>query len=470
MLENIEPKRVFHYFEEISKIPRGSGNTKKISDYCVDFAKAHGLKYYQDEYNNIIIYKDASKGYEDHPGVILQGHLDMVTVKTEDTVIDFTKDPIPLMVNGNEITANGTSLGADDGVGVSISLAILEDDTIPHPALEVLFTTDEETEMVGARTIDVSKLHGKYLINLDSEGDDTVTLGSSGGCRVKGFLKAEKTEPVSATTKKITVSGLLGGHSGNEIDKQRLNANRVLGEFLQTFKEPFNIVSVEGGEKDNAICNYCECVVATNEKIEDYAKSFEDAKRVPTDSGLTVTVENGENTDKAFTVKSSKQFSDALAFIPDGLVAFSKEFPGLPETSSNMGIAKTLEDGFRFQIAVRSAKTSEKEKLVARITDAANKIDFPVTTSGAYPAWEYVKDSVLRDTTLRVYKEMFGKEMKTEIVHAGLECGLFLSRMKGVEAISMGPNVHEIHSVMETLEIDSMARTYNFVKELLKQL
>lgn len=315
MLENVEPLRVFHYFENICAIPHGSGNTDGISEFCVNFAKEHGLEYKKDALNNVIIKKAATAGYENHPTVILQGHLDMVCEKTADCDIDFKKDGLRLVLTGDMLSADGTTLGADDGIAVAMILAVLEDGTAAHPPLEALFTTDEETGMYGAEGVDVSALSGSTLINLDSGEEGVLTVGCAGGAKADFKMPVEFCENTEPCVK-ITVSGLLGGHSGIDINKGRLNADTIMGRLLGGLNPEFRIVSLCGGFKDNVIPNACECVIAINSEIGNYLAEFAKSSVPDSDKGLKITAEKAEKADKCLTDKSTAEVVKFL--IPRG--------------------------------------------------------------------------------------------------------------------------------------------------------
>lgn len=469
MLENTEPKRVFHYFEAISAIPRGSGNTRAVSDYCVHFAKEHGLEVVQDKLGNVIIKKDASKGFENHPAVILQGHLDMVCEKEPGLDFDFLKDGLRLRIDGDLLSAEGTTLGADDGIAVAMILAALEDETLSHPPIEAVFTIDEETGMDGAEALDVALLNGSTLINLDSGEEGVLTVGCAGGAKVDMFLPLDK-EKNSAKCKKITVSGLLGGHSGIDINKGRLNADKLMTSFLLSLPFEFSLVSICGGFKDNVIPNACECIIATEDDVEKAAAAFVKENTVPTDSGLEIKTEEAKTAEVCFSFDSTKKLLDFLNALPCGVASMSADMVGLVQSSSNIGILNTEENGVVCVMSVRSSVAAEKQQLLDRIKAEAQRSGARINTHGHYPAWEYRKESRLRETMVSVFKEMYGKEPQVETVHAGLECGLFSQKFKNFDAVSMGPDMWDIHTVNERLSISSTERTYNYLCKCLKEL
>lgn len=469
MLENTEPKRVFHYFEAISAIPRGSGNTKAVSDYCVRFAKEHGLEVTQDALNNVIIKKKASAGYENHAAVILQGHLDMVCEKEAGLDFDFLRDGLRLRLDGDLLSAEGTTLGADDGIAVAMILAVLEDETLPHPPIEAVFTIDEETGMDGAEALDVSLLNGSTLINLDSGEEGVLTVGCAGGAKVDMFLPLKK-EKNGLGCKKITVSGLLGGHSGIDINKGRLNADRLLASLLSALPFEFRLVSINGGFKDNVIPNACECVIAANEDPAETVAAFLGDNTVSSDGGLKITVEDVETAESCFDLASTKCALDFLNALPCGVASMSEDMDGLVQSSSNIGILRTEDNGIICVMSVRSSVAAEKQQLLDKIEEEAKRSGAELKTHGHYPAWEYRKNSRLRETMVDVFKKLYGKEPQVETVHAGLECGLFSQKFENFDAVSMGPDMWDIHTVNERLSVSSTERTYNYLCNCLKEL
>ncbi len=468
MLEKLNPKKVFKYFEDICAIPHGSGNTKKISDYCVSFARDHGLVCIQDELNNVIIKKPASKGYEGRPAVILQGHIDMVCEKAPDRVIDFEKDGLTLGIDGDWIYAEGTTLGADNGIAVAMALAVLDDDTLAHPALEVLFTVDEETGMYGAEGIDCSSLSGKRFINMDTGEEGSLTAGCAGGARAQFSLPLEFSDcDLDAVT--VTVDGLKGGHSGNEINAGRLNSNRVLADFLCTLQS-LRIADIKGGLKDNVIPSFSECVISADGDISALASSFVQRVKVDTDPELCITVKPAGKISRAATEKDTRKAVEFLTTVPNGVQAMSADMEGLVETSLNLGILKLENEKLEISFAVRSCKDAEKENLLSKLSVFAKQYNADFSTKGHYPAWEYRKASPLREVMNSTFKTMYGKELNVYAVHAGLECGLFCGKIAGLDAVSMGPNMKDIHTCRERLSISSTARVYEYLCEVLKQL
>ena len=467
-LNGLQPARVFHYFEEIAAIPHGSGNTAAISEYCVAFAKAHGLACVQDSLGNVIIKKTATVGYEEHPTVILQGHLDMVCEKAFDSTIDFEKDGLELAVDGDWLYANGTTLGGDDGIAVAMALAILESNDLPHPPLEVLFTVDEEVGLLGAAALDAAPLEGRLLINIDSEKDGVLTVSCAGGVRADITLPIERIYN-SWNTYKITVDGLQGGHSGVEIDKGRLNSNVVMGQFLQTL-ETYRIVRVEGGQKDNAIPMRTTCVLIATRDITPLGEEFALAHRTEDDPNLTVTVEHAVAENYSLTDEATKRVVEFLTTVPNGIVAMSESIDGLVQTSLNLGILKTEGDAVKASIGLRSSVAEEKKALLARVKAVAQACGGVCEESGDYPAWEYRQNSRLRDVMSDTWERLYGEKATIIAIHAGLECGYLSDKLPGLDAVSIGPDMQDIHTCRERLSISSVARVYRYVCEVLKNL
>ncbi len=465
-LTHLQPGRVFAYFEEICGIPHGSGDTARISDYCVTFAKDHGLWYRQDTLGNVIIKKPATPGYEDHPAVILQGHLDMVCEKAPDCALDFTTDGLDVNTDGEWVFANGTTLGGDDGIAVAMALAILESHTLRHPALEVLFTVDEETGMYGAEGLDPSDLTGRMLINVDSEEEGVLTVSCAGGAR------AEITLPLTFESNdkpgyRVTVTGLQGGHSGAEIDKGRLNASVMMGQFLQSI--PCRLVTVAGGLKDNAIPVLCQADIVCDSDPTATAEAFAVANRVDGDPNLTLTVKP-VTVDRVMTEESTTRMVAFLTTVPNGIQAMSRDIPGLVQTSLNLGILTTEGDALCASFAVRSSKNEEKTALLARLEQVAADFGGTYASHGHYPAWEYRKESRLRDVMCRVWQSATGNEAQVLAIHAGLECGLLCEKLPGLDAVSIGPDMQDIHTYRERLPVASTARVYDYLCAVLAAL
>ncbi len=471
-----QPKNVFEIFLELTKIPRGSGNTKAVSDYCVDFAKRNSLWCRQDNANNVVIKKDASKGYEDFAPVIIQGHLDMVCEKTPDNPINFEADALEILTDGEFIFANNTTLGGDDGIAVAYALALLESNDISHPALEVILTSDEETGMDGAIALDCSDLKSKTLLNIDSEQEGIFTVSCAGGINVYGELALDfKTENISGIS--IKICGLKGGHSGVEIDKKRADANIVAGRLLQKLCEntEVRLSSINGGLKGNAIPSECNMVLCLdyNECVKTIISDFENLVKEEfknTDEGITITVTPFTDDAKLISYEETKNVASLISKMPDGIKSMSEDIEGLVKTSSNLGILKTTDGGLSFLSSVRSSDESEKSQYSDEIVKHITTHNGVAKKSDGYPAWEYLENSPLRTVMCRVYEKMYQKKPVTEAIHAGLECGIFCGKIKGLDCVSFGPDIPDIHTPKERLNIKSVERTWEFLKNVLKEL
>ena len=475
-LSGLEPAAVFGYFEELCSMPHGSGNTKQISDHLVEFAKKNDLKYIQDEMNNVILFGEGTCGKEDHPPVILQGHMDMVCEKDEGCTIDMTTDGLDIDHDGTMVFANGTTLGADNCIAVAMGMAALTDKTLAHPPLEVVITSDEEVGLLGAAAIDLSPLKGRLLINLDSEGEGVFTVSCAGGGRVSIKLKVER-RAVYGPCIRLVVDGLQSGHSGAEIHKNRANANKVMGEFMNRIQKlmPLCLTSLAGGAKDNVIPYNCQATLVAMginlERINDIAAQLQAEIREqydePTASIQAYDVDAlGGN---SLSTESTAKIISLLCAAPNGVQSWSQDIEGLVQTSLNMGVI-SLGESFTANFSVRSSVNAEKLEVIDRLKALADMFDGSFCLSGEYPAWEYRKESDLRDTMVRVYTELYGKEPRIEAIHAGLECGLLSEKIEGLDCISIGPQMHDIHTSSERLEIASTERTWNFLKAILNAL
>lgn len=476
-LAGLEPASVFGYFEKICSIPHGSGNTKAISNYLVSFAKEHGLAYIQDELNNVLMFQDGTPGYEDHEPVILQGHMDMVCEKSPDCSIDFAVDGLDVTHDDTCVFANGTTLGGDDGIAVAYCLALLSDPTIPHPPLEIIITVDEETGMYGADGVDLSMFKGKRMINLDSEDEGIFTVSCAGGARA-GIRLPLSRHAVYGPCIKLTVDGLVGGHSGMEIDKNRANANKVMGMFLDEIKKrmPLCLTAIGGGSKDNAITRSCTAsLVAMGmelEQINDIAASLQEKIRAEyAEPNAVISADNidalGGN---ALSTQDTDKIIGLLCAAPNGVQAMCADMPDLVQTSLNMGIVKMDADSFTMTFSVRSSVNQEKVDLLKKLEDLAGMYGAEFSSTGDYPAWEYRAESVLRDTMVAQYRQMYGQDPQAVSIHAGLECGLLGQKIDGLDAVSIGPQMHDIHTNRERLEIDSTRRVWEFLLAVLKAL
>lgn len=479
ILENLEPQNVFYYFEEICKIPHGSGNTRQISDYLKAFADEHGLYCRQDELNNIIMIKEASKGYEDHEPVLLQGHMDMVAVKDADCTIDMTKDGLQLEILGDRLSAKGTSLGGDDGIAVAFGLALLAGEEYRHPKIELILTVDEEVGMEGAAGLKVDDLTAKRMINLDQEEEKMFIVGCAGGARID-IRKKTETEQVKGVLCKLKISGLQGGHSGQEINKERGNAICLMGRLLAALQEktPVYLKEVSGGTADNAIPNEVCAEIVVTEWTEDVAAFMEEqfcgikAEFAGKEDGLKCELQVGAE-DALIEVcnrKDSEQWIHLLNVIPHGVIANSVKMKGLVETSLNPGILNVSAVEGMVSTSVRSSNAAAKEALINQLKSLAALCGATVGIRGDYPGWDYDPDSPLREKMVTIYEEMYGVKPQIEAIHAGLECGIFQSKIPGLDCVSIGPDMQDIHTTRETLSIPSVQRVWKFLLKVLESL
>ena len=480
ILQNLEPKAVFQYFEEISNIPRGSGNEKGISDYLLNFGKDLGLEAIQDEALNVIIKKPGTPGYENAPTVIIQGHMDMVCEKNNGVEHDFEKDPLKLRIVDDYIYATDTTLGADNGIAVAYAMAILASNDIPHPPIEVLLTTDEETGMSGAMAIKKENLQGKILINLDNEEEGYLLVSCAGGVRSTATLKVDEQEIGSKKLIKINISGLKGGHSGMDIIKERGNSNKILGRVLKGLlrEVKFNLVSLNGGSKNNAIPREAEAIIAVNpndentaiEVINNWNNIIENELRAQ-DPGLKIEASITDiKTCKEFTDESTKKVVDLLYIYPNGINTKSTEIEGLVESSTNLGVLTTKDGVVEFDSAIRSSIPSLKEEIVLRSKTIVELLGGKFETTSDYPGWEYDPNSKVRDICQKVHKDMYGKEAKIVAIHAGVECGLFNEKLGNLDMISFGPNLYDVHTPDEHMSISSVKNCYEYLLGILKEI
>ncbi len=479
ILSNLEPYKVFHYFEEICSIPHGSGNVEQISDYLVQFAKDRNLFYIQDEVKNVIIVKEASEGYENQPAIILQGHMDMVAVKKPEATIDMATEGLKLQVEGDLISAEGTSLGGDDGIAVAYALALLDSQELKHPRLEVVITVDEEVGMDGARAIDLSMLKGKQMLNLDSEEEGIFLTSCAGGARIYTYLPYSTAE-VSGVMYRISVEGLLGGHSGAEIHKERGNSNILMGRLLYelTSQMPVCLDEVKGGLADNAIPRQTVATVVVaaedEEKFRDVILNFEKevkaelATKDP-DFGMTV-VCMGEEEGNYVDSESTAALASYLMALPNGVQAMSADMAGLVETSLNLGIMEMnlSEQELICEFSVRSCIESAKQALIHKVSSVTELAGGSYSISGDYPGWAFRVDSPLREKMISVYEKMYGTKPEVMAIHAGLECGILASKIDDLDCISFGPNMKDIHTTEETLSISSTKRVWEFLVKFLE--
>ncbi|MGI5065976.1 aminoacyl-histidine dipeptidase [Treponema putidum] len=476
-LQNTEPKEVFKWFYEISQVPRGSGNERAISDFLVKFAKDRSLEVYQDKAMNVIIKKPGTAGYEKSPAVIIQGHMDMVCEKDASSNHDFLKDPIKFVVKDGMLYADTTTLGGDDGIAVAYALTLLDSKDIPHPPLEVLITTEEETGMYGAMALTGEHLQGTRLLNIDSEEEGVFLVSCAGGANIHIFFDVKK-EASKGKFLKITVGGLLGGHSGIEINKQRANSIKLLGRILYNIKrnEKINLVEISGGSKHNAIAKDAYAVIAVENTsavfkiVEKLTADFKNEYRA-VDKLLTVTAAETQNpSGKMFTKELTLNLIDFMASIPNGVQYMSMEIPGLVQTSLNNGVLEEVDGKIKFTTSIRSSVKSALDEIADVLKIQAERCGAQFEKASEYPAWEYSPDSPVREKAVNVYKKLNNKEPVITAIHAGLECGLLKKTLPNVDAVSFGPNLHDVHTPNEHMDIASVQRVWKFLLAYLAEL
>ena len=473
VLDNCKPERVFHYFEEICNIPHPSYHEEKISAYLVDFAKAHNLEYYTDDLYNVIMIKEASAGMENVEPLILQGHMDMVAEQEPDCKKDMLTEGLDLEVVDGYVTAKGTTLGGDDGIAVAMALAILEDEELKHPRLEVIITVSEEVGMEGAAGIDVSMLKGRKLLNLDSEEEGHFLAGCAGGCRMD-IQYSFKKEQLKGGLVSIDISDCTGGHSGTEIIRGRANATHIANRILAAAVEvaDVNLVDFVGGTKDNAIPRATSAKVITTKEAVDAMKVEADAIKneyAVTDPDMKIVIaDEGNVVVDGVNAADTKRIIELILSMPNGVQTMSHDIEGLVETSLNLGILTFSEDNLTFSCALRSSVDSAKKALMRKVGMVGKAFGCQVSIHGQYPAWEFKRNSAFRDELVALYKEMTGEEPIVETMHAGVECGLLASKLPGLDAVSIGPEMHDIHTPKERLGIASTERIYNYVRRVIE--
>ena len=476
VLSGLEPKTVFHFFEELCAIPHGSHNTKAISDYLAAFAQARGLRYRQDELNNVIIWKGATPGYEDAPAVMLQGHMDMVAEKEADCPKDMETEGLDLFVEGDLVGARGTTLGGDDGIAVAMALAILDADDIPHGPLECLFTVDEEVGMLGARGLDASDLTARYLLNLDSEEEKVLTVSCAGSTRAVCTLPVKRAA-YTGTVCRLVINGLMGGHSGEEIHKGRANSNILMGRALTELMNAtdLRLLTVSGGAKDNAIPRDASALVAvkdfaaaeaaTNALGEALANEYRTA-----DPHIRVSLASTQSELVPLDEDSTRRVAAFLFCAPNGVQMMSAEVPGLVQTSLNLGCVSTEGDDVVGRFMIRSSVNSQAAETTEKVVTLTRALGGAVDIPASYSAWQYRPDSHLRDVMIEAFRAVYGEEPRVAALHAGLECGILSGKMPDLDCISFGPDLTNIHTPRERLHIASTARTWLLTLETLKRL
>ena len=479
VLTELEPKSVFQFFEELCQIPHGSGNCQAISNYLVDFAKKRNLQWQQDEMHNVIIIKEATAGYEQEEPYVIQGHMDMVAVKKADCDIDLMKDGLRLKVDGDRVYAEGTTLGGDDGIAVAFALAIMDASDLKHPRIEAIFTTEEEVGMEGASALDPSICKGRRLLNLDSEEEGILLTSCAGGCRAHVEISVGR-ENKTGTLYKIQLDNMFGGHSGTEIDKEHGNAIKLLGRVVYMLSKvsPVSLVESYGGGKDNAIPRDAYAVIMVNDQdnkavenaFEEIRKAFH-SEYATKEPSMTCEMTKMEDRAEKSVVTSEKTIAIAkyLLAIPNGIQHMSIDIEGLVETSLNVGIMELKEDVFTTDSAIRSSIEIAKMEVKEQMAVIAELSGGSISYHGEYPGWQYNPDSELRKKMLRIFKEMFGKEAEVQALHAGLECGILCEKLPGLDCVSFGPDIFDIHTTEEQLSISSTKRMWDYVVRILAE-
>ncbi|MCL2168617.1 MAG: aminoacyl-histidine dipeptidase [Defluviitaleaceae bacterium] len=484
VLSNLQPAAVFSHFEKICSIPHGSWNEKALSDYIVGWAKEKGLEVHQDKLWNVIIKKAGSKGFEGSEPVIIQAHIDMVCEKNADVEFDFEKDGLNLYIDGDFVKAKGTTLGGDNGIAVAMAMAILEDDSLVHPPLEVVLTTVEESGMDGAIALDAGILKGKRLLNVDNSDEGIFLTGCAGGARVhvelSGELENLSNHGSDFAAFTIFVGGLKGGHSGIDINSERGNSNKLLGRVLSSLKTPVHIMEIAGGSKDNAIPREAWAKVFVKSsaggalalEISEFDAIFKAELKTP-DPGVFVRLDGkgvSEMGAKIFTKDTKEKAVNLLNLLPSGVDHMSADFEGLVETSNNLGVVRTEGGRILYTCAVRSSVESRKIALCERIGAMATALGGTAKTTDGYPGWAYSPVSALRETFKKVYFDKYGKDATIMAIHAGLECGVFADKIPGLDMISFGPDMFELHTPDERVSISSVERCFDFFKDVLVAL
>lgn len=500
ILTNIEPKQVFKYFEDLTFIPRESGNEQAVSDYLVSFARDHGLEYVQDEALNVMIFKEAAPGYADHPGVILQAHMDMVCAKKSWSEIDFGSDPIPFEIDGDKIVARETSLGADDGIGVAFILALLAEDGLSHPRLEAVFTTEEETGLFGVEKLDYTKLTGEYVISLDAADEGVAVIGCAGGPVICSKIPVTRTETdASLNYYKIKIQGLQGGHSGEDIHRGRAHANKLMGRLLmelwQTLgQDNFVLAGFRGGDKSNSISRTAEAVVGiragytepagngimtlelmdneTRAKViaEKYAEIYKDEYRI-NDPGIEVIWDKAEMPENMLDTASAQKILGYIELAESGIVRMDEEFPHLVESSVNLGAVRIRPEHVEFWHVVRSSRQSQADMMAGKIYRITEMLGGEYNVPAGSPPWQADPESQIRTAYSRVYRRLFDKDPEMLVLHAALEpCKMAERAGRRLDMIAFGPDVRNLHAPGEYVTISSCQKLWKTLKMLLEEL
>lgn len=478
-ISDFKPEKVFRFFEEISKIPHSSGNTGKLAEYCLSFAKDRGLTAVKDNAGNVVIYSQGTEGYENSEPVILQGHLDMVCEKNSDCDIDMYNEGVKLCTDGENIWADGTTLGADDGIAIAYILAILDSDDIPHPPIEALLTNDEEIGMVGARALDTSLIKGRRLINIDSEAEGILTVSCAGGVRAYcdlplGFINSAD----DTVAYRLKISGLLGGHSGMDINKHRKNANVLLGRLLQHISRTSEIYvsEIDGGKKTNVIPQKAECIICAKnvhaEDIERSVKGFNDIIRreiAHLEPDVSIELKNCDVPERHTDSDSTRKLIFTLLQVPNGVQSMSPDMPEMVQTSLNLGELSIVDESLKMVFFIRSNASTGKQLTVQKLLSFIDYLYGSVEFRSDYPAWEYRAYSPLRDITVKAYQEYYSDMPRIQAIHAGLECGILASKINDIDMISIGPDILNVHTPKEIINIESVERSWYFLLKILEK-
>ncbi len=460
-------KNLFRYFAEVAAVPRVSGNTAPIAEYLVRFAEEHGLYAERDGADNVIIKKPASAGYEEHEPIILQGHTDMVADGDEAAIERLSSEGVELRLDGEFIRAAGTTLGADNGVAMAYMLTLLDDASLAHPAIEAVFTSNEEIGLLGAKALDTSGLAGRRMINLDSDAEGEFTVGCAGGLRMDIRLPVLR-DYADGFSYRLIISGLRGGHSGTEINAGRVNAIKLCGEIMS--KVGGVISSIDGGNADNAIASNCECLftselkyVEINDVLTEYKTKYE------SETGLKLILTEGDYS-LPLTAEATNKVLLLIETVPSGVVKMSEEVAGAVRTSANQGIAKMYDEEFALTLSLRSSSDEEKAELRDAVTMFCSGIGAECTEHGDYPGWEYTGSSSLTERMSEMYRGMYGAEPRILEIHAGLECGIFARAIPSLDCVSIGADVFDIHTRDERLSIESFVRVWEYLCEVIRSL
>lgn len=473
-LQELKPEKVFYYFEELSKIPHISFHEQAISDYCANFAKERNLAYRQDEMGNIIIFANATAGYEKADTIMIQGHLDMVGEKNADCTLDMEKEGVELIVDNDFVYANGSTLGGDNGIAIAYALALLDSNDIPHPDLEIVLTVSEEVGLLGATAIDLSECKATKMLNIDSEVEGILTVGCAGGMRHHCYIPVDYTN-ITGNICSITINGLMGGHSGIEINKGRANANVLMGRLLFMINEKldFGLIDIRGGSKENVIPNQSSAriVIEDADLLSPIINNFLNQMKAEygtADPDITVNINNeGLGSILALDSDSLNRVLTAINLMPNGVQNMSIDLPGLVETSLNIGIMELIDNDFILKVSIRSSISSAKTALSNKIKLLTKTLNGTIDCLGDYPAWPYKKDSKLKDLCIDVYAKQYGTNPAVETLHAGLECGIFSDKMPNMDCISFGPNLYNVHTPNEKMSISSVERVWEYLKAIL---